>query len=147
AAMALNFAIGESHTPSEGYAALVSADKLDFFPSAGSSGVGKQEIFGLGVEPLFVTRGATGSNEFGVGYRYPETQLVYGRLDNAYEAFEMIQDSGCATTPISAAALRTQKGYWVAFTSSRKFGSCMNDDGTNGPATVVQVAELVVGKP
>lgn len=140
-------AVGESYEGGELYAAMIAHDQLEFLPRTGNGAYPIFPILESFARPLFVTRGSPGSDAFAIGYTPNESQLVFGRADNLTGTFEAIADSGCAVTPISAAGVQTSNGFWVAFSSSRPFGTCLDDNGQNTAATEVQVASLAGGAP
>ena len=53
--------------------------------------------------------------------------------------------AGCGTEPVDADAVALEQGFVVAYSSSRGFGECMNDDGIIGPPNRILVA--FVGGP
>lgn len=125
----------------------------EFLESAGTYfapqwGLGAYELLNLGPElgrPLFIARGP-GAERF-IGYERGAgvgNQLVAGRVTR-----ELIPEthSGCALDPIAADGLRTDDRYIVAFSTSREFSSCMDDDGIDGPAHDLEVGVWVDGQP
>jgi hypothetical protein len=66
--------------------------------------------------------------------------LTFGRFALGAPSFD--QDSGCATQPIHADAVRIPKAYLLALSSSRPLGTCQDDLGADGPPTRLEVARL-----
>ena len=123
-----------------------------FFPEEGMYfaaqwGLGAYELKVIAPEmgrALFATRGELGERL--VGYELAaggHHQLVMGPVS---QELTPSMESGCGTEPLAADAIAVPGGYVVAFSSSRPFNSCLDDDGINGPPTEIQIVQVAGGQ-
>ncbi len=89
--------------------------------------------------PLFIARG---DSDYLVGFRRHSNGHTahFGRTPDL--GTPVLADSGCATAPVSADAVRAGDHYLVAMSSSLDFGSCPLDGYGEGPPTRIQVVRV-----